>query len=429
MELLDALPFLVLLTLLALRVPIGFALIMAGMTTSALSGERSFTSTVRILVDAPRHYTLLSIPLFVLAAELFVASGLIRMLFDAGRAFVGHLPGGVANATVAGTILFAGTSGSSAADAAAFSRIGVEGMTREGFSPGFAASLVASSATLAILIPPSIAMIIYGSLTDTSIGGLMFAGIVPGLAFGLLLMLYVARAAQSQAVQGVERASWHERRVHFVQLIPVLGLLAVVLGGFYTGSYTATEVSAVAAFFAFLMGRFFYKSLGWSELPGVFTRTAATTGSIFFIIVGGTIFGKALTASGFASRLVSHATGAEFTGWQFLLGVTVLLYFLGMFLEGISLNVMTTPLLAPIAFDLGVDPVQYGIFLIFNIEVALISPPVGLHLFIASAASGVRVEEMYRTIWPFIVMLLVGVLSLVFVPEYALWLPRIVYGN
>jgi C4-dicarboxylate transporter DctM subunit len=425
----DLIPFAVLFVLIALRVPIGFGLLLAGMLTTMLAGDSSFLSTIRILVDAPRHYTLLAIPLFVLTAEIFVSSGLIRVLFDAGRAWIGHLPGGLGNATVAGTILFAGTSGSSAADAAAFSRIGVEGMTSDGFRREFSASLVASSATLAIMIPPSIAMIIYGSLTDTSIGALMFAGVVPGITFGLALMAYTAWVARRENIGGRQaRVPWVERWPHLRQLLPILGLMFVILGGFYTGRFTATEVSSISALFAFLMARFFYRSMKLRDLPDVFARTASTSAAIFLIIIGGTVFGKALTATGFAARLVSTIQAADLTPWQFLIGVSMALYFLGMFLEGVSLNVMTTPLLAPVAVGLGIDPVQYGIFLIFNIEVALISPPVGLHLFIASAATGVPIGDLYRTIWPFIGILLLGVLTLIFLPIYALWLPNWVYG-
>jgi C4-dicarboxylate transporter DctM subunit len=429
MEFQDLIPFAVLFLLIALKVPIGYSLLLAGIVTSGLSGESSFLSTIRILVDAPRHYTLMAIPLFVLTAEIFVSSGLIRVLFDAGRAWIGHLPGGLGNATVAGTILFAGTSGSSAADAAAFSRIGVEGMTSQGFRREFAASLVASSATLAIMIPPSIAMIIYGSLTDTSIGALMFGGVVPGLTFGLFMMVYVAYVARREKIGGRIDTTPSERWRHFKHLIPILGLMVVILGGFYTGSFTATEVGTMSAVFAFLVARFYYRKLGWRDVPKVFERTASTTAAIFLVIIGGTVFGKALTASGFAGRLVSAIEAADLTPTLFLLGVSVALYFLGMFLEGISLNVMTTPLLAPIAFELGIDPVQYGIYLIFNIEVALISPPVGLHLFIASAATDVPIGDLYRSIWPFVGLLLIGVLTLIFIPAYALWLPLLIYGQ
>jgi C4-dicarboxylate transporter DctM subunit len=327
-------------------------------------------------------------------------------------------------------VLFAGVSGSSAADAAAFSRIGVEGMAAAGFRREFSASLVASSATLAIMIPPSIAMIIYGSLTDTSIGALMFAGVVPGLTFGFIFMAYVAWVARREGVgSGDAGVEWSARWRGLRRLSPVLGLMAVILGGFYTGQLTATEISAVSSLFALIVARVYYRSLGWRELKEVLSRTVSTTAAIFLIIVGGTLFAKALTASGFAARLVAVIQGAELSPWEFLMGVTGTLYFLGMFMEGVSLNVLTTPLLAPIAVSLGVDPVQYGVFLIFNIEVALISPPVGLHLFIASAATGVPLGSLYRSIWPFLGLLLLGVLSLIFVPGYALWLPRYIYGG
>jgi C4-dicarboxylate transporter DctM subunit len=242
-------------------------------------------------------------------------------------------------------------------------------------------------------------------------------------------MAYTAYVARRERIGGQRvRIPWAERWPYLRQLLPILGLMFVILGGFYTGRLTATEVSSISAAFAYLMARFVYRSMGWRELPRVLARTASTSAAIFLIIIGGTVLGKALTATGFTWRLVSFIEGANLTPWQFLVSVSVVLYFLGMFLEGVSLNVMTTPLLAPIAIGLGIDPVQYGIFLIFNIEVALISPPVGLHLFIASAATGVPIGDLYRTIWPFIGILLLGVLTLIFFPIYALWLPNWVYG-
>ena len=203
----------------------------------------------------------------------------------------------------------------------------------------------------------------------------------------------------------------------------------VVLGGFYTGKLTATEISSISVLYTLLVAFFFYRTLRCRELPRILVVTASTTASIFLILIGGTVFAKALTASGFALRTASLIQAAQLEPWQFLVGVSIILYFLGMFLEGISLNVMTTPLLAPIAIGLGLDPVHYGVFLIFNIEVALISPPVGLHLFIAAAAADIPLEDLYRSIWPFIGILLFALVTLIFFPQYALWLPNLIYGR
>lgn len=430
MELRDALPFLLLFPLLAMGVPIGFGLMASGMATLLLAGDQSLLSALRFMLDAPRNYTLLAIPLCILTAEFFVSGGLIELLFRGARAWIGHLPGGVGSATVAGTMVFGGISGSSAADAAAFSRIGVEGMASQGFRREFAASVVASSSTLAIMIPPSIALVIYGSLTDTSIGALWVAGIVPGLTFGLIHIAYVAWTAHREGIGGDRvPVTWNERWGYLWRLSPILGVMALILGGLYTGSFTPTEISAISALGAFLSARFIYRTLAWHDLPTVFSRTATTSAAIFLIIIGANVFAKSLTATGFAGRLVDVIRDAHLSPTTFLLSVSVALFFLGMFLEGISLNVMTTPLLAPIARELGIDPVQYGVFLIFNIEVALITPPVGLHLFIASAASGVPVQRIYANIWPFMIILAVGTLTLIFFPGYALWLPRLLYGT
>lgn len=430
MELRDALPFVALFPLLAAGIPIGFGLLLAGVATLALSGDQSLSVIVRFMLDAPRHYTLLAVPLFILTAEFFVSGGLIDFLFKSARIWIGHLPGGVGSATVAGTMVFGGICGSSAADAAAFSRIGVEGMSAQGFRREFAAALVASASTLAIMIPPSIAMVIYGSLTDTSIGALMFAGLVPGILFGLVHIAYTAWVARFDGIgRGEARASWRQRWRVLGQVWPILAVMGAILGGLYTGRFTSTEVSAMSALGAFAASRFWYGTLAWRDVGPIFARTASTTAAIFLIIIGAGVFAKALTATGFAGRLVSTIHTADLSATGFLLLVALVLFVLGMFLEGISLNVMTTPLLAPIAAGLGIDPVQYGIFLIFNIEVALITPPVGLHLFIASASSGVPIRGIYAAIWPFLVILTAGTMSLVFFPEYALWLPRAIYGQ
>jgi C4-dicarboxylate transporter, DctM subunit len=208
-----------------------------------------------------------------------------------------------------------------------------------------------------------------------------------------------------------------------------MGLMAVILGGFYTGQLTATEISSMSVLYTLLVAFLFYRTLRWADLPGILVLTASTTASIFLILIGGTVFAKALTAGGFALRMASFIQTLQLQPWQFLFGVSIALYFLGMFLEGISLNVMTTPLLAPIAVELGIDPVHYGVFLIFNIEVALISPPVGLHLFIVASAADIAIEELYRSIWPFIGILLFALVTLIFFPHYALWLPNLIYGR
>ncbi|MGD0266138.1 MAG: TRAP transporter large permease [Candidatus Methylomirabilota bacterium] len=425
----DFYPFAILFPLIALRVPIGFGLLLSGLFTSWMAGEVHFLSVVRIFLDAPKHYTLLAIPFFILTADLLEAGGLITLLFEGLRAWLGRLPGGLGSVTVAGTMIFGGISGSSAADAAAFSKIGTAGMSAQGFRREFSACLVASSGTLAIMVPPSIAMLIYGSLTDTSIGALAFGGLTPGILFGLILMTYVAWVARRQGIGLDERKyTWAERRSYSLRLLPIFGILFLVLWGFYTGKFMPTEVSTMSALASLLVALFIYRSLHLRDIPRVLAKTVRTSAAIFLIIAGATVFAKSLTVSGFTARAVALIRAADLAPWQFMLGVTAILYFLGCFMEGVALNVMTTPMLAPIAQSLGIGLVQYGLFLIFNIEVALISPPVGLNVSIVSAATGVPLEQMYRRIWPFIIILEAGVMIMIFFPSLALWLPRLIYG-
>ncbi len=421
-----AVPFAILLALIVIGMPIGFALIVAAVATLYSLGLAPITFIPDVLEDSVQHFTLLAIPFFLLAAELLSAGGLIDRIFDLARALVGRLRGGMGAACVIATGLFAGVQGSSAADAAAIGKIGVAGMTKQGYRAGFAAALIAASGATAILIPPSIAMLIYASMVNVSVGRMFFAGIVPGLLNLLAFLLFVVWRADKlgwkrdddPAYAGMRAKLTMARRAFWVLMLPLF-----VLYGFYSGDLTATEISTACALYSAVVALWVYRTIGWRDLWPVLTQTARTTVNIFTIIAGAVLLSKVLTFLNAPQLIFGFIEHYHLNAWQFLVAVSGIMFILGMFMEAVALNVMTTPILAPIAMKLGIDPVHYGIVLIFNIEIALITPPVGLNLFVLAGATRIPLAKIFREVLPFITILLLLLAVVILLPQISLWLP------
>ncbi len=421
-----AVPFIFLLALLAIGTPIGLALIVASVVTLYWLGLAPITFIPDVLSDSVGHFTLLAIPFFLLAAELLSAGGLIDRIFDLARALIGRLRGGMGAACVVATGVFAGVQGSSAADAAAIGKIGVAGMTREGYRPGFAAALIAASGATAILIPPSIAMLIYASMVNVSVGRMFFAGIVPGVINLLAFLLFVVWRAHvygwkrddAGAIVSASAKLAAFRRAFWVMMLPVF-----VLYGFYSGDLTATEISTACVVYSAVVAVVFYRSIRLRDLWPVLMQTSRTTINIFTIIAGAVLLSKVLTFLNAPQLIFGFVERHHLGPWQFLIVVSAIMFVLGMFMEAVALNVMTTPILAPIAMKLGIDPVHYGIVLIFNIEIALITPPVGLNLFVLAGAAKVPLGSIFREVLPFVLILIALLVVCIFVPQLSLWLP------
>ncbi|MGP1678419.1 MAG: TRAP transporter large permease [Burkholderiales bacterium] len=419
-------PFAILLVLIVIGMPIGFALIVASVATLYALGLAPITFIPDVLEDSVQHFTLLAIPFFLLAAELLSAGGLIDRIFDLARALVGRLRGGMGAACVVATGLFAGVQGSSAADAAAIGKIGVSGMTKQGYREGFAAALIAAAGATAILIPPSIAMLIYASMVNVSVGRMFFAGIVPGILNIIAFLLYVVWRADKlgwkrdddPAYMGMKAKLTMARRAFWVLMLPLF-----VLYGFYSGDLTATEISTACALYSAVVALWVYRSIRFRDLWPVLTQTARTTINIFTIIAGAVLLSKVLTFLNAPQLIFSFIEHYHLNAWEFLIAVSGIMFILGMFMEAVALNVMTTPILAPIAMKLGIDPVHYGIVLIFNIEIALITPPVGLNLFVLAGATKIPLDKIFREVLPFVIILVLLLALVILFPRISLWLP------
>lgn len=380
------------------------------------------------IVDELNSTTLLAVPYFVAAAVFMERGNVAKALIGGAEAWVGGIPGGLGLVCVASCTIFAAMCGSSVATAMAMGTVLVPAMLRAGYERHFAAGIVAASGTLGILIPPSLAFVVYGVLADEAITRLFLAGVIPGLlqaaAIGGWVVYYARRKGYAQEAKVPKEERW--RRT--VYALPALSVPVIVLGGLYGGVVTLTECAALSAIVAIFLSVFVYKGVSFSTLLPVMAEAVRNAAAIMIIIALALIFGHWVTEAGIATRAVTWATEFGLTWWQFLMGVNVLLLILGMFLEVFSVLLLTMPVVLPMLQPLGVDPVHFGVVTVMNMELALLTPPVGLNLFVLAAILRCPLSEVVRGIWPFLVLMFLLLLLITYVPAISLFLPNLVYG-
>jgi len=412
-----------LLLLLFLGVPVAFSLAGLGAALLAIKGL-PMAMVAQNLQGALSNFVLLSVPLFLLMSNLLLKGGVGRDLFEAVQKWVGHWPGGLGVAALLSCGLFSAISGSSVATAATVGTVAIPEMTRRGYGKGFTLGLLAAGGTLGILIPPSIPLIVYGVITEESIGKLFLAGVGPGLLLILLFGIYtVIHSIFFGKHSSVTKASWPERRKATLRAVPTVGLAFLILGGIYSGAFTPTEASAVGAAAAFLLTKFFLKTLTLKAFYEAVRQTVLTTIVLFLIVIGAKIFGKAITIYQVPS-MISDMVDLHFASPEgFILVVTGILLLLGLFLESLSMLLIMVPVLFPTVASMGIDPIWFGIFFVILIEVALITPPVGLNLFVIQAIAKTPLGVIAKGVFPFIILMMFSVVLIYIFPAIVLWLP------
>jgi C4-dicarboxylate transporter DctM subunit len=420
-----------------------FALILAGLIVVLLTGVPVFAGLTlfgtAILYAAEGHlgglgdlvfgeldtYLLVAIPLFTLMAQFMIRGKVVDDLFEAAHTLVRHLPGGLGVATVSACTVFAAISGSSVATALTIGAAAIPLMIRYGYPPRVAYGVVAAGGTLGILIPPSGPMVLYGVVSDTSIGALFMAGVVPGLMLAAIFAVYCVSAAYARSAHGGRepRADWREiaaalRRAFWALLLPVL-----VLGGMYFGVFTATEAAGVGALGALLIAMVVYRNFTLRDLWLSAQDAARNTAMLFMILAAAAILGNVLTKLRIPNEIVDVVLRYDVSQIGFLCAVMALIFVLGMFLETISIILITTPVVLPVLAALKINPVWYGILLTINLELALITPPVGMNLFALKAITRAPLGEIIAGVAPYVVLLIVGIGLVMLMPSIALWLP------
>lgn len=421
--------FILLFILLFLGMPIAMALGLSSLAVILLFQPDSIASLVLKFFQTMEQTTLLAIPFFILAGNFLTTGGVAKRMINFAVSTVGHLPGGLAIASVLACMFFAAVSGSSPATVVAIGSIVIAGMVRVGYTQSFATGVIVNAGTLGILIPPSIVMVVYAATTETSVGRLFMAGVVPGITLGVLLMVAIYIVARIKNLPRQPRASWGERFRAFRDAIWGLLLIFIVMGGIYGGIFTPTEAAAVAAVYAFIAAVFIYGDLRLSDVPKVLTDSSRVTVMLMFIIANAFLFGHVLTTAQIPQDIARAIIDANLQPWQFLIIVNIILLIAGNFMEPSAIILIVAPIVFPTAMQLGIDPIHLGIIFVVNMEIGMVTPPVGLNLFVASGITGMPLLQVVAASWRWLMILLGFLVIVTYVPELSLWLPNLIFGK
>jgi C4-dicarboxylate transporter, DctM subunit len=412
-----------------LRVPLAFAMGMVGIVGIGLTRgwAPALASTAQVVQETGFAYTLSVIPLFILMGNFVARAGLAHELFAAANAFIGHLRGGLAHATVAACAGFGAICGSSIATAATMSKVAYPSMKKLGYSDSLATGVMAAGGTLGIMIPPSTIMVIYGIITETNIGKLFAAGVIPGILTALLMMAGIAvlTARDPSHAPAGERSTWPQRWTALRGIWGVLVLVLVVLGGIYGGIFTATEGAGIGASGAFLFA-LARRRLTWAIFRNVLIESARTTAMLFTLLIAATIFANFVNFTSMPGDLKTWITGQGFSPTMIIAAMMLIYIVLGTVMEELTMVLLTIPLFFPIVTSLGFDPVWFGVLIVMIVQIGLISPPVGMNLFVLNALlPGVGLAAIFRGCWPFVAVMIFVLILLVAFPQISLWLPSL----
>lgn len=388
--------------------------------------QGNFGSVADVIFEEVNRYLLVAIPLFAFMAHIMIRGRVVDDLYDTAYTFTRHLPGGLAVATILACTIFAAISGSSVATALTIGSVAIPQMIRYGYEPRLAYGVVAAGGTLGILIPPSGPMILYGVTTDTSIGSLFIAGVVPGLLMASVFALWaVFRCSRTEAFQHHEpRASLGELAAAFRKAVWALALPVFVLGGMYLGVFTATEAAAAGVWLALFVTVVVYRSIGWRDIWESAKESCRLSAMLFMILAGATVFGHVITKMRIPQQIVESLVAMDMGAIGFVLILMGLVFILGMFLESIAIILITMPIILPAMMHLGINPIWYGVLLVINLEIAMITPPVGMNLFTIKAITDAPLADIIRGSLAYVALMAIILLFVLWVPSVALWLPE-----
>ena len=413
----------------AIGMPVAISLGLASLLTIAFFSQDSLASMSIKLFETSEHYTLMAIPFFVLAGNLMSTGGVAKRMVRFAIAAVGHLRGGLAIASILACMLFAAVSGSSPATVVAIGSIVIAGMVKNGYTKEFAAGVICNAGTLGILIPPSIVMVVYAAVTEVSVGRLFMAGVIPGIMLGLMLMAAVWWRAGKLQITPPPKASMREVLMALKDSMWGLALLGIIMGGIYGGVFTPTEAAAVSAVYALIVAVFIYKDLRLKDLPEVFLESSKTTVMLMFIVANALLFAHVLTTERIPQVIAEHIVAVGMTPWMFLAVVNIILLVAGNFMEPTGIILILAPILFPIAVKLGIDPIHLGVIMVVNMEIGMVTPPVGLNLFVTSGVTGMNLVQVTKAAMPWLMVLLVFLVIITYVPWISLVLPDMLFGK
>ena len=394
----------------------GMAVILAMGVPLQLVAQRMFTG-----IDS---FPLMAVPFFILAGDLMNRGGTTARIVTFANSLVGHIRGGLAHACIVANMIFAGISGSAVADASAIGSIMIPSMEKNGYDLDFSAALNSAAATIGPIIPPSIIMVIYGVSVNVSVGGLFAAGFLPGILMGFALMIVVSRTAKKRNYPKSEGFSGKKVASEFVSALWALMAPVIILGGILGGVFTPTEAAAVAVIYSFFVGKFIFREISWKDLPGILFQSGITTGAILLIISLANVFAWVIAANQIPLRLSSLFLSATDNPYVFLFIVNILLLLVGMFMETGAAIILLAPILAPIAVQLGIHPLQFGFIMVLILAIGMATPPVGVCLFVSCGITGLSLERISAAVMRFVLAQIAILFLVTYVAPISLLLPK-----
>lgn len=423
-----AIIFVLLILLMLTGMPVSIALGLTVLTFLFTMTHVPIESVAMKLFTGIENFEIMAIPFFILAGNFLTHGGVARRMINFATSMVGHWPGGLALAGVLACALFAAVSGSSPATVVAIGSIILPAMVKQGYPRRFGAGVVTTSGALGILIPPSVVMVLYSVTTNTSVGKLFMAGVIPGVLLATFLGLTTWFIARKRDYPRMPKASWGERFTAFRKSIWGLLLIVIVMGGIYTGVFTPTEAAAMAAVYAFFIAVFVYKDLKIKQVGKVLLDSAAMSAMLLYIITNAVLFSFLMTSENIPQAMASWLTSQGLGPIAFLLVVNALLLVAGNVMEPSSIVLIMAPILFPVATTLGIDPIHFGVLIVVNMEVGMCHPPVGLNLYVASGITKMGISELTVAVMPWLITMLLFLGLITYVPQISLWLPNLVYG-
>ncbi|MDL2271494.1 TRAP transporter large permease [Desulfovibrio sp. OttesenSCG-928-I05] len=421
--------FVSLFVLLLLAAPVVTALGFSAFMSLGTFTEANLMVTAQRLFGGIDKFSLMSVPFFILAANVMKNGGIARRILEWARVFVVHLAGGMAITTEVACMFFGAVSGSSPATVVAIGGLMYPALRKDGYSPGFSTGLITSSGSVALLIPPSISAIIYGAATGASVGALFMAGIGAGVLYGLFFVLYCYWYAKKNNIPREEKSSWPSRIKATKEAAWALGIPVIIMGGIYAGIFTPTEASGVSAIYAIFIAMFIYKELNFKDLIKTCIDSAETTAQVMMLLAAASLFGYLLTVGQVPQTLATALVNSDVSRLTFLMMVNVMLIVAGMFIDGSSAIVILAPLLYPLAVKLGVNPIHFGVIMVANAAIGMFTPPFGLNLFVAQPITGNKMSSIISGVMPFVFISIVALLVITYWPELSLFIPRMIYGT
>ena len=410
-----------------INIPIGFAMGLAALASLLLTGIMPVQMLPQRMVAGINSFPLLAIPLFMMAGSIMERGGISRRIVELASALVGHFQGGLAAVSVMACTFFASISGSAPGTAAAVGELTIPEMVKRGYSKPFASSVVASASCLGVVIPPSITFILFGIVADVSIGQLFVAGIVPGFLLSAALIAVSVIRSRQLGYPAEEKQRWRQRWKRFFEASWGILMPVIILGGIMTGVFTPTESAGIAVVYGLFVSMFIYKELGWQDIPAVFYKASLNSAMIVLLIAVASPFGWIMTIEQVPQMASSTILGLSANMYIILMLMIVMYLILGTFMETGAIILLVVPIFAPIAQQLGIDMVHFGVITVVALAIGMATPPVGITLFATCSISGVSMGQLSRMIIPFLVALIGCLLLIAFVPAISTFLPRLVF--